>query len=315
MFRMYLAVSLVLLVGAPILVAQQPAVDQTAMRRDLDAARQRWVLNRPAIYEFTISLPASQNPWQRSFGTFRVDGDRVTTIASAPGAAGRPGATWTSIDRLFDALTEHIDRATHRDAVEYDDQLGFPLNAYVGDTAFRIVAFRALASVTDQLDPFVVVEHANHCGFMLSERTALGSCPTYSIAMWGDGVVSYIGGSGVATIRRREHRVSAQNVSAFTDAIAISDFFNLADDYSSVALPGGRTQIIDHAPEKWITISRAGRRKTIHDFYGAPDALIKLEQAIESLADSYRYTKLKRPQEPQNPRTQNQRTPEQNPAP
>lgn len=295
MFRMYLATLLPLVVLAMDPVAQQPPVDHTAMRQELDVARKRWVKNRPAIYEFTISLPAARNPWLRSFGTYRVDGDQVTTIADPPRTAGGPAAPWTSVEDLFNALAENLSRATHRDAVEYDDRLGFPLGAYMGDANFRIVAFRPLRSVSEPLDPFVVVEHANHCGFALQERTRLGSCPTYSVAMWGDGVVSYIGGSGVATIKRREHQVPTRSVASLNAAISDSGFFNLAHDYSSITERDGLTRQIDHSPEKWITIGRNGLRKTVHDFYGAPDVLLRLEQAIETHTDSYRYTKLKRP--------------------
>ena len=47
---------------------------------------------------------------------------------------------------------------------------------------------------------------------------------------------------------------------------------------------------IDHAAEQWITIRLDGRQKTVHDFYGAPEALRRLEATIETLTDSRRYT-------------------------
>jgi len=170
--------------------------------------------------------------------------------------------------------------------------LGFPVDAFLGEVSFNTPAFRVLSQPTDVVEPFVLLQHLNHCGFGLSDPTALGPCPDYTISMWGDGTVVYRGNSAVRTLGRREHRVSAAAVQELSQSIQSSGFATMEADYSSISA-GGYRQTIDHSAEKWLTIRTGTGQKTVHDFYGAPDALVRLESAIERIADSYRYTGLK----------------------
>jgi hypothetical protein len=92
------------------------------------------------------------------------------------------------------------------------------------------------------------------------------------------------------TLGRRQHQAGENNIRDLSGAIAESRFFALAENYSSIT-DGRVTHSIDHAAEKWITIRVDGLQKTVHDFYGAPETLTRLEAAIEKAADSRRYTR------------------------
>lgn len=108
--------------------------------------------------------------------------------------------------------------------------------------------------------------------------------------MWGDGTVVYLGRAGVRTLGRRQHRADQNAVRDLSRAIAGSGFFAMADEYRSVTSGPDTVLTIDHSAEKWVTVRADGRQKTVHDFYGAPEALARLEAAIERATESQRYT-------------------------
>jgi hypothetical protein len=208
-------------------------------------------------------------------------------------AAKRVGQEHVSNQRTVEDLFAFIDEriaTADRVFVSYDQELGFPLTAYLGDISMVVPAFRPFSRLSEVADPFVLVHHVNHCGYLTTDPTYVGVCPDYSVAIWGDGTVMYRGERGVRTLGRRQHQATADGVLNLAQAIYDARFFELADDYRSVSLGGGLTRSVDHQPDKWITVHTGDRQKTVHDFYGAPDALHTLEDAIERITDSRRYT-------------------------
>jgi uncharacterized protein DUF6438 len=174
-------------------------------------------------------------------------------------------------------------------SVTYDNKLGFPTSAFLGNISFSIPTFRTFSIPTQNAEPFVLLQHINHCGFGcgfgMPDPTDLRQCPDYSIAMWGDGTVVYLGSSGVSTIGRRQYKLSLDEVRKLSRAIEESGFSRFDADYSNKD-----GAIIDHSAERWLTIRFKEQQKTVHDFYGAPDALRALESAIDAITDSRRYT-------------------------
>jgi hypothetical protein len=113
------------------------------------------------------------------------------------------------------------------------------------------------------------------------------------IAVWNDGVVTYFGEAGVVTVGRRQHSILAGAMAELAAAIRTSGFFGFDDEYTR---PRPRKpddaviEVSDHSAEIWISVRQEGRRKTVHDFAGAPDALRAFEATVERIADSRRYT-------------------------
>lgn len=277
-------------IGQPVASSPgQSPVDRIALRRALSDARARWVARRPAAYEFVLSIPEAQYWWSRKFASYRVASGSSTTLAPPAGRLAAVFRGRDSIDALFDLTAERLEVASEPVSIRYDDELGYPTDAFLGEISFNVPTFRTFSRSTDVAEPFVLLQHLNHCGFVMPNPTALGPCPDYSIAMWGDGTVVYVGNSGVRTIGRRQHQAGEDAVRSLGRALENNGFSRFDTDYSR---KDGVS--VDHSAERWLTIRLNGQQKTVHDFYGAPDALRGLESSIDGIADSRRYTGLER---------------------
>jgi hypothetical protein len=271
----------------------QARADRAALERELAEARARWNANKPANYEFVLNIPMAESPWERRFATFRVTAARGAEITPLTGTMAPLFLGRTTIDALFDLVAERISATPATVSPSYDDEIGYVRGLFspnYRDLSFEVPVWRAVTQIDNVREPFVLIEHVNHCGFMFEDRRSLSECPSYSIAMWGDGTVVYDGGRGVQTLGRRQHQAGQDAVRDLSRAIVDSPFFAMADDYRSITTGAGLVATTDHAAEKWITVRTDGRQKTVHDFCGAPDVLLRLEAAIEKAADSPRYT-------------------------
>jgi hypothetical protein len=287
-----LAFLTIFLVAGPVQPAGQDGSvpDHQVLHRELASARQRWSTRRPTTYEFILSIPNGADWWSRRFPSYRVTGSSSMTLTAPTGGSVSVFAPRNTVDALFDLIEQQLDVSTGRVSLAFDEDLGYPTAASFDTTSFRTAAFRALARPDDAVGPFVLIEHVNHCAFGMPDPTDLDVCPTYSIAIWGDGAVAYDGGAGVRTIGPRQHRVDGAAVRELARAIETADFFALADEYRSLPAAGGLMTTVDHSAEQWVTIRLNGIQKTVHDFYGAPASLRNLERAIESATDSHGYT-------------------------
>jgi hypothetical protein len=260
-----------------------------AAGRTLAEARARWTSRKPSRYEFALSIP-NQSWWYRSFGRYRVTTGASQTIGALQGTEAETFSTAGTIDGLFDVIAKKLQTMSSRVSLYFDEELGYPTGAFSDEFSFNVPAFRAFSTPSDVRDPYVLINHMNHCGAVAMHRTDLHVCPDYSVAIWGDGTVAYDGGAGVLTLDRHHHQVSQDAVRGIVQAVTAAGFFALANDYSAKELPNGMMQFTDHAPEIWVTIHLGDQQKTIHDFAYGPKELTALESTIETLADVRRYT-------------------------
>jgi hypothetical protein len=128
------------------------------------------------------------------------------------------------------------------------------------------------------------------CLFGLPDPRDLGQCPTYSVAIAGDGTVTYQGRVGVKTIGKRTHKASVDELRKLIAEFTSADFFSLRDNYSSIELPNGLIQVRDHGIATTLTLSIGGRSKSVYEFFGAPDVVKRLGERVDEVADSPRYT-------------------------
>ena len=118
------------------------------------------------------------------------------------------------------------------------------------------------------------------------ERTAcLGSCPVYSLALRGDGSVTYEGREHVRRAGAADTTVPRAAVQGIVDAASAAGFFGMADRYAY----GESTCPLYTAdsPRTFITIVTGSRSKRIeHDYgcEGGPQALVALASRIDSVA-------------------------------
>jgi Family of unknown function (DUF6174) len=165
----------------------QSTSNRNEIQRALSKARARWIAHRPTSYEFVLSLPEDQGFWLRRFASYRIASGSSTTLAPPSGPLAEIFHSRNTIDALFDLIVERLDGTSGPMSVTYDKKLGFPTSAFLGDISFSIPTFRIFSIPTQIAEPFVLLQHINHCGFGMPDPTDLRQCPDYSIAMWGDG--------------------------------------------------------------------------------------------------------------------------------
>jgi len=142
---------------------------------------------------------------------------------------------------------------------------------------------------TDLRSAVISMSRKNHCHFVQSDPTDIRQCPTYSVSIAGDGTVTYEGRGGVRTLGKRTHKTTLESVRVLLAEFERADFFSLRDRYEQVQV-GDLMQTIDHAIATTVSISVAGRTKSVYDFYGTPEVVKRLEQRIDEASDSRRYT-------------------------
>lgn len=123
------------------------------------------------------------------------------------------------------------------------------------------------------------------------ERTGCyGNCPAYTVTIYGDGKVTYVGTNYVKTKGQREGRIDAAALRALLGEFARTKFLSLAADYSGkncscrqcTDMPAATTEL------KTNNISRR-----VDHYYGctcAPKALFELESAIDKAVNSEQWT-------------------------
>jgi hypothetical protein len=136
----------------------------------------------------------------------------------------------------------------------------------------------------------VSMTRQNHCGAQFSDRTDIRQCPSYTVSISGDGTVTYEGRAGVRTLGKRTHKISIESVRELIREFEQADFFSLRDRYEFVDLGNDQRVVIDHAIATTVSYTIAGKTKSVYDFYGTPEIVRRLEQRIDEVSDSRRYT-------------------------
>ena len=148
------------------------------------------------------------------------------------------------------------------------------------------IPVRALADQPAKRVPFPQVHEWNSIKIELSRTGCFGPCPSYSVEVHGDGTVLYNGGANVAITGAHRASVSRDAVLQTVQAFHASDYFSLHDKYiwgatdlptytTSIAIDGKTKRIVDYAGEQ----------------VGMPEAVSKLEDAIDRLSGVERWTK------------------------
>ncbi len=145
-------------------------------------------------------------------------------------------------------------------------------------------------SDADLRSALISMSRENRCGAYLEHPTDIRQCPTYSVALSGDGTVTYEGRLGVKTIGKRKHQIKVEDFQKLVVEFERAGFFSLRDRYDSTDRGNGVTEVIDHAIATTVTLSIAGKKKSVYDFYGTPDVVTQLERRVDEVSESRRYT-------------------------
>ena len=115
----------------------------------------------------------------------------------------------------------------------------------------------------------------------LDRRACFGSCPYYSIAIFADGRVVYLGVSSVAVTGRIESAIPPDVVNRLIKKAVGIHFFDLKDDYSNCRNPDGSLYTLTDLSATYVTLLLDGKTKRIRDYICAPDELVDFEREIE----------------------------------
>jgi ankyrin repeat protein len=145
---------------------------------------------------------------------------------------------------------------------------------------------RALAEQSPKHIPFPRIRNWNSVKMVLSRTGCLGTCPSYTVEVHGDGTVLYSGGLYVAITGSHRAKISRDTVSEMVEAFRGADYFSLESEY----MWGATDQ-----PTYTISISIDGRSKEVVDYagqqVGMPESVEKLEKTIDRLSGVERWTK------------------------
>lgn len=134
--------------------------------------------------------------------------------------------------------------------------------------------------------PFPQIHNWNSVKITLSRTGCLGSCPSYSVEVLGNGTVRYNGGSYVAITGSHRGSISSDAVFQIVEAFRAVDYFSLKDKYM-----WGATDL----PTYKTSISVDGKTKEVVDYagenVGMPEGVSKLEDTIDRLSGVERWTK------------------------
>src|SRR3989344_3339075 len=106
----------------------------------------------------------------------------------------------------------------------------------------------------------------------LSRGECYGFCPVYSLTIYGNGTVKYIG--------ERIYTIPKEDVQSLVDNFIEINYFGLEDNY--------KVQVTD-ASTIITSILINGRKKTISRYVGGPDKLKNLENEIDEIARTNQY--------------------------
>ena len=126
--------------------------------------------------------------------------------------------------------------------------------------------------------------------FALSDRRDVRQDPWYSVTIAGDGTVTYVGQVGVRTLGRRTHKVEVETVRALLEEFEQAGFWSLLDRYESVRVGNGIARTVSDLSRTTVVLSAKGRTKSVYDYYGTSAIVRHLEDRIDEVAETRRYT-------------------------
>ena len=120
----------------------------------------------------------------------------------------------------------------------------------------------------------------NNVVITLERTVCFGSCPDYSLIVYGNGTLIYEGRNFVEVTGLQSSNISQEHVQELVRAFYAIGYFSLQDEYSAP---------VTDLPTTSTSISIDGRYKQVVNYSGAPEQLIELENMIDDVAKSKRW--------------------------
>jgi len=120
----------------------------------------------------------------------------------------------------------------------------------------------------------------------LSRSSCFGYCADYRLQVHGNGRVEYDGNCSVAITGHHESHIPRHSVDSLLELFRQADFFPLEDRYIVLS---------SDIPSTEVSVPFDGKQKKVIDNEGVetgmPDAMVRLEEALDNAANSRRWTK------------------------
>jgi hypothetical protein len=120
----------------------------------------------------------------------------------------------------------------------------------------------------------------------LERGACFGSCPVYTLTIFGNGTVVYEGEDFVQTKGSRETTISTDAINQLVSDFDKANYFSLNDSYTGFG--------VSDMPFVTTSIRIGGRTKAIKHYLGdrsAPQQLTELENRIDEVANSEQWIK------------------------
>lgn len=151
---------------------------------------------------------------------------------------------------------------------------------------FAVLVSLTLAIFAAPSRRFPQINDWNSLVIVLERGGCFGSCPSYRVEVHGDGTVIYDGGGFVAVTGKHRGAIPKSSVTSLVDAFRTASYFSLRDSY--------RAGVTDSATyQTSISFDHSSKRVTdyVGQMVGMPERVTQLEDTIDKLSDSARWTK------------------------
>jgi hypothetical protein len=121
-------------------------------------------------------------------------------------------------------------------------------------------------------------------------RTACyGKCPVYSLEIFADGFIRYIGIDFVQYTGEHRAVVPQETVENLVADFLRADYFALRDSYETYKNRKGRTWTITDLPTVTTSLRVGTTKKSVRDYAFGPPRLGELEDEIDRVANTKRW--------------------------
>ena len=103
-----------------------------------------------------------------------------------------------------------------------------------------------------------------------------GTCPVYSLTLYGNGTVIYEGEKFVKVTGVHIYQISQEEIKNLVNEFVRIDYFSLKDRYEAS---------ITDLPSTTTSIMIDGKTKSVYNYYGAPNELYQIEKTIDETAN------------------------------
>jgi len=126
----------------------------------------------------------------------------------------------------------------------------------------------------------------------LERTTCYGTCPSYELAILGDGTVTFEGRQYVRVKGTAQSKIDPASVELLVQGFISIGYFALEDEYTSIKNPDSTVTLVTDLPTTITSLTLAGKRKRIVDYVGAPEQLMELEDKIDRVVNSKRWVNI-----------------------